>query len=285
MFALNLEKITDHLGARVFIDASQLLAPDAPAAVLDALNQYGVLVFPQIHVPDETLVAFTNQLGDMEAATRTADGSNVSAKGIYRIALDKDDKTQRDYVVGNNYWHMDGTSYEVPGKATLLKCESPASAGGETDFAHVYAAYEALPEDKKHALQNLRVIHGLKAVGVKIYDNPTPEDFERWRVAFPETEQPLVWHQANGRTSLVIGSTAQSIVDMPEAEGYQLLQELTDWCTQPQFTYRHHWQQGDLVIFNNPGLLHRSRPYAENSGRVMHRTTVKGVEAFTYGNI
>ncbi len=280
MFALSTEKITDHLGAKVRIDADQLLTPGAPQAILQALNQFGVLVFPQIHVADEILVAFTNQLGDMEAATRTADGSNVSAKGIYRIALDKDDKTQRDYVVGNNFWHMDGTSYEVPGKATLLKCENPASSGGETDFAHVYAAYDTLPQSRKDALQNLRVIHGLKAVGIKIYDQPTAEDFERWQQAFPETEQPLVWHQANGRTSLVIGSTAQSIVGMPEAEGYALLQELADWCTQPQFTYRHHWQKGDLVIFNNPGLLHRSRPYAENSGRLMHRTTVKGVEAF-----
>ncbi len=77
----------------------------------------------------------------------------------------------------------------------------------------------------------------------------------------------------------MIGSTADSIVGMSREDGEALLQELLDWCTQDRFTYRHRWQKGDLVIFNNPGLLHRSRPYSEQAGRVMHRTTLKGYEA------
>lgn len=77
----------------------------------------------------------------------------------------------------------------------------------------------------------------------------------------------------------MIGSTASAIIGMPGQDGEALLQELLDWCTQDRFTYRHHWQQGDLVIFNNPALLHRSHPYTETSGRLMHRTTLKGHEA------
>jgi len=280
MVAITIEKITPNLGAFITMAAEDLTQEGVADRILTALNEYGVLVFPQIFASDEQLISLTNQLGEMEAAKLTADGSGPSEKGIYRIALDKDDKTQRDYVVGNNYWHMDGTSYNVPGKATLLKCENPPSVGGETDFAHLYAAYDALPEARKQQLDGLRVLHGLTAVGKKMYDNPTQDDFDRWEKAFPATEQPLVWKQQNGRTSLVIGSTAMSVIGMPEEDGYTLLQELTDWCTQEQFTYRHHWQKGDLVIFNNPGLLHRSRPYNEASGRLMHRTTVKGVEAF-----
>ena len=279
MSELTLEPISANLGARVLVPADDILQPGVPEQVLEALNRYQVLLFPGIFLGDDQFLAFTAALGDMEPATVTADGSAPAGKGIYRIALDKDDKTQREYVVGNNYWHMDGTSYQVPGKGTLLKCESPPASGGETDFANLFAAYEALPQGRKDQLEGLRVIHCLEAVGRKLYPHPTDDDKERWNAVFPPTEHPLVWKQRDGRTSLVIGSTADSIVGMSREDGEALLQELLDWCTQDRFTYRHRWQKGDLVIFNNPGLLHRSRPYSEQAGRVMHRTTLKGYEA------
>ena len=96
---------------------------------------------------------------------------------------------------------------------------------------------------------------------------------------FPPTEHPLVWHQQSGRTSLLIGATAGDIPGMDEAEGRALLEELVAWAAGPRFTYRHKWHKGDLAIFNNPALLHRSFPYGEAAGRVMHRTTLKGTEA------
>ncbi|MDH4041484.1 MAG: TauD/TfdA family dioxygenase [Gammaproteobacteria bacterium] len=276
---LKLEPITPDLGACVRISSDEILGEGVPSLLLAALNQYGVLVFPRIGLSDEQLVALSNQLGDMEAARTTADGSGPSQMGIYRIALDKDNRSQREYVAGNDYWHMDGTSYQTPGKATLLKCESPPGAGGDTEFAHLFAAYAALPEPGKRKLQGLRVVHCLEAVGRKFNPHPTAEDLQRWNTVFPPTEHPLVWKQLDGRTSLLIGSTAQGIAGMPRDEGEALLQELLDWCTQDRFTYRHHWQQGDLVIWNNPGLLHRSHPYTEDAGRVMHRTTIRGFEA------
>jgi alpha-ketoglutarate-dependent taurine dioxygenase len=213
----------------------------------------------------------------------TDDGSKASEKGIFRIALDKDDKTQREFILGNDFWHMDGMSYNVPVKATLLKCESAPREGGDTGFASLYAAYDALGREKKSRLENLRVGHSLSAALSKLYDAPTAEDFARWDAVFPRLEHPLVWHQENGRSALLIGSTANDIAGWDEAEGKRLLAELLDWSTQARFTYRHKWRAGDLVIFNNPGLLHRSYPYDEGAGRVMHRTTLKGREAITAG--
>ena len=81
------------------------------------------------------------------------------------------------------------------------------------------------------------------------------------------------------KSALLIGSTANDVAGMGEDESRALLDELLAWCTQDRFTYRHKWHDGDLVIFNNPGLLHRSYPYADAAGRVMHRTTLKGREA------
>jgi alpha-ketoglutarate-dependent taurine dioxygenase len=280
MTTVDFEPITPNLGAFARVSADHILDDGVAEQILQALSRYGVLVFPRIGLSDEHLVALTGALGSMEAARTTVDGSAPSDMGIYRIALDKADKSQREYVEGNDFWHMDGTSYQVPGKGTLLKCESPPSQGGDTEFAHLFAAYDALPEERKRQLEGLRVVHCLAAVGRKLCAEPAAEDLARWNGVFPPTEHPLVWHQQDGRTSLVIGSTADSIVGMSREAGQALLQELLDWCTGDAFTYRHHWHQGDLVIFNNPGLLHRSHPYDEAAGRVMHRTTLKGYEAF-----
>ncbi len=274
-----IEPITPKIGAYVKVAPDDVVREGVPEQILAALNKYNVLVFPQIDMNDEQFLALTGALGPLEPAKTTVDGSEVSGKGIYRIALDKDDKTQLEYVKGNDYWHMDGTSYSIPGKGTLLKCESAPKEGGDTGFANLFAAYDALPPEKKRQLEGLRVVHCMEAVGRKLYEKPTDEDIERWNRVFPRTEHPLVWKQKDGRTSLVIGSTAIDIVGMPHDEGYALLQELADWCTQEQFTYRHKWQTGDVVIFNNPGLMHRSYPYDEASGRLMHRTTLKGYEA------
>ncbi len=279
MAEMRFEAITENLGAYVYIAAEDVVAEGIPDRILEALTEYGVLVFPQIGLSDELMVALTSQLGDLETPVATADGSAPSNQGIYRIALDKTDKSQREYVVGNNWWHMDGTSYAIPGKATLLKCEVPPSAGGDTEFAHLFAAWDAMSAEKKQQLEGLHVVHCLEAVGRRMNPEPTDEDLARWEKTFPQTEHPLVWHQRSGRTSLVIGSTAWGIRELDEAEGRALLDELVEFCTGEEFTYRHHWQQGDLVIWNNPGLLHRSQPYTEGSGRVMHRTTIKGSEA------
>jgi alpha-ketoglutarate-dependent taurine dioxygenase len=279
MTGITIEAITPTIGANVYIAAEDVINEGMPARILQALGTYNVLVFPQIHLNDERFVALSSALGEKEEVKATADGSAPSDKGVYRISLDKDDKTQLEYVKGNDFWHMDGTSYKVPGKGTLLKCENPPSEGGDTGFANLFAAYDALPRPRKQQLEHLRVRHCLAAVGRKLYEQPTADDYARWDAVFPLTEHPLVWKQRDGRTSLLIGATADSIVGLPEAEGKAMLQELVDWCTQERFTYRHHWQKGDLVIFNNPGLLHRSYPYSNAAGRVMHRTTLKGCEA------
>lgn len=270
--------INERIGAYVKVAADDVLKEGVPEKIMDALNKYNVLVFPQVNMSDEQFVGLSDFYGEKHDLALTQDGSDVSKLGIYRIEKVDKDKNQLDYIRGNDLWHMDGTIYNVPGKSTMLKCERPASVGGETDFASLFAAYEALPDSRKREIDKLRVIHCFEAVGVKLYEAPTEDDFTRWNAAFPETEQPLVWHQKDGRTSLLIGGTAYYIKGMPHEDSRKLLEELEEWCTRPEFTYRHSWTKGDMVMFNNPGLLHRSLPYDAESGRIMHRTTIKGME-------
>lgn len=276
---LSVEPITPAIGAYVHVPAEDVVRDGMPGQILEALNRYNVLVFPEVHMSDDVFLALTAAMGVMHDNKNTDDGTAVSQKGIFRIALDKDDKTQREFILGNDFWHMDGMSYTVPVKATLLKCESAPREGGDTGFASLHAAYEALPAERKQALDALKVGHCLSSSLRRLYEAPKPEDFARWDAVFPRLEHPLIWHQDDGRSAMLIGSTANDITGMDEAESRALLDELLEWATQDRFTYRHAWRNGDLVIFNNPGLLHRSYPYDNGAGRVMHRTTLKGTEA------
>jgi alpha-ketoglutarate-dependent taurine dioxygenase len=274
------EAITPGFGARVMLRAGQILDEGIPERCLGLLNEYGVLVFPQISVSDEVQVAFSSRLGRMQGSRlRSKTDTAVDKLGIYPVTLDPGRARFIDYIHSNEHWHMDGTTYEVPPKATNLKCEVPPSSGGDTEFANLFGAYDELPAARKLQLEHLRVVHSAEAANRRFFTNPSREDLQRWRKDGPPREQPLVWQQSDGRRSLVIGSTADRIVGMGLEDGRKLLDELLAWCTQPRYCYRHEWRKGDMVIWNNCGLLHRAHHYTADSGRLMHRTTIMGAEA------
>jgi alpha-ketoglutarate-dependent taurine dioxygenase len=111
----------------------------------------------------------------------------------------------------------------------------------------------------------------------QVVETPTEEDFKRWSLS-PRNEHPLVWTHRSGRKSLVVGYTADKVTGMPVPDGRSLLARLLEWTAQPDFYYRHQWQVGDFVIWDNCGTVHRVIPYDSNSGRMMHRTSIAGNE-------
>lgn len=277
---LVVEPLTPQIGANVHIAADDALQAGVADQVLAALDRHHVLIFPQVHMSDDQFLGLAAAMGDKHDNGVHRDGSEASKKGIFRIATDKDEKVQRDIIKANDFWHMDGMNYVGPVKATMLKCQSAPKEGGDTGFAFLHAAYDALPEAKKAQIADLKVVHSIGASLRRVNADPSAEDMARWDAIFPRMKRPLVWEQACGKSSLLIGSTAGEIAGMSPEEGMALLDELLDWATQDRFTYRHTWSDGDLVIFNNPALLHRSYPYSDAAGRVMHRTTLKGNEPF-----
>ena len=165
----------------------------------------------------------------------------------------------------------------VPQKATLLTALVVAEEGGDTEFANTYAAYEALPEDEKAELDDVR---SCTASPRRSSNDPGAERQGAGGLGPGSVEEhPLVWTRRNGRKSLLIGSTADRIVGLSDEESRALLERLLEWSTQPRFVLRHHWHPGDLVIWDNTGLLHRAIPYEQTSPRLMHRTTLVGEEA------
>ncbi len=275
--ALTTTALGANLGAEITGLAGPQLAQQTVAAdVLDALGQYGVLVFPEIGISDPDLVAFSRLLGTV-VANPTGEHEHPE---IATITLDpqKTNALLAWYRQGNFLWHIDGATDEVPQKATLLTARKVDPAGGDTEFASTYAAYAALPDADKRQIAGLRVVHSFAAAQARAHPDATPDERAGWdRV--PSRVHPLVWTRKDGRKSLLLGATASEIVDWPAAEGAALLDRLLQWATQPQFVLRHQWRPGDLVIWDNTGMLHHALPFDPTSQRLMHRTTLVGEEA------
>ena len=238
---------------------------------LEALKWRGVLLIRGLHLGDEAQVAFSRKLGKV---------IKLGGKEIFTISLDPAKNPAAEYLKGTFHWHMDGTTDKIPAKSTLLTARHVAMVGGGTEFASTYAAYENLPEQDRKRYEGLRVVHSLEAAQRLVVPDPSEADLAIWRRT-PTNEMSLVWRRRDGRRSLVIGATADHIVGMRPDESRAVLDELVAWSTQERFCYTHDWQVGDLVIWDNTGMLHRALPYDPASERTMHRTTVYGDEAFS----
>jgi alpha-ketoglutarate-dependent taurine dioxygenase len=272
------EPIKPHIGALVHVDKAHLCDDEVVAAVRAELERRGVLVFPRIHLTDAEQLAFTDKFGERVNFTRRVPGSDATAEDVYKITLDKKVNNEPEYVLGTFFWHMDGVTIDQPlPKATFLSARKLSPWGGETEFANTIAAYEALPEKQKQEIAELKVIHRMEASMRPMYHTEMPADrLQRYRSMATEMVHPLVWTQQDGRKSLVLGTHADEVIGMSIPAGRSLLARLTEWAAQPDFTYSHEWQEGDFVIWNNCGLMHRVVPYDEDSGRSMHRTTIMG---------
>lgn len=262
--------LTPRIATEIHADKSELLSGVHSADIRELLEQRGVLVFPQVGLTDDEQVAFTETLGALAPEN--------SGQQVYNVTLDTKVNRQADYLKGSLYWHIDGTLNQVPIRASLLSSKVlPAGGGGDTEFCNTYAAYDDLSDTDKQQFDGLRVMHS--TWNTVFYYDPEPSiKTLRRMMAIGDRELPLVWTHRSGRKSLVLGCTAGHVVDMDFKKSTELLVQLRDWATRPQFVYRHTWSVGDLVIWDNTGTMHRAMPYAPDSGRLLNRTKLVGEE-------
>jgi alpha-ketoglutarate-dependent taurine dioxygenase len=244
-----------------------------------------VLLFRDLHPSDEELRAIARTLGDLRLGTskRGADGKTLTEgdEGLIKISLDPEINPEyARFLIGNHLWHMDGTYEEIPPLATLFTPFRLSRTGGDTCFANTYAAYEELADNEKERLGQLRVVHMMSAALYPAKRTCTPEEYALW-YSYPQRSHPLVWHHRSGRKSLVLSTSGAYVEDMHPAESHDLLESLMRHATQDQYTYRHQWQRGDLVIWDNTGAMHRVLPYDAESKREFHRCTLNGEETIT----
>lgn len=277
---IRFEDIKSKIGSRLlWDDRAELFTPEAAALIRAKVEERTVIIFPEIDMSDAEQLLLTDLMGGKMMLTGRYNVQDTD-ENVYQVTLDKKINPQPEYVLGTFFWHMDGITVDRPPPfATLLSCRTAPDEGGETEFASTYAAWEGLPAEEQNKFQNLRAVHSVKASLSPILDVIPQEDYERVVNIGKVNEHPLVWTHSSGRKSLVIGTTADHIVGQSKPAGRALLVRLQEWAAQPDFSLRHTWKKGDLVIWDNTGAMHRALPYEASSGRMMHRTAISGTES------
>jgi alpha-ketoglutarate-dependent 2,4-dichlorophenoxyacetate dioxygenase len=266
------------------IDITQTLTP-AQAAELEAgMDRYAVLVYHDQRFTDDQQKAFSTNFGPLEntstgnvitPAGRRLDAymADVSNLGVDHKPLARDDR-RRLFNLGNQLWHSDSSYKAIPSKYSLLSGRIVVDAGGNTEFADMRAAYDALDASTKTDIEDLICEHSL------IYSRGSlgfTELSDEERQMFRPVRQRLVrTHPVTGRKSLYLSAHIGTIIGWPMPEARAFIRDLTEHAVQPRFVYSHKWRQHDLVMWDNRTTMHRVRRFDETKIRDMRRTTVAG---------
>ncbi len=274
-------RLTPCFAARIdSVNITRPLDEETWAAIRAAFEEHSVLVFRGQPLDDESQIAFSLRFGDLEitrsmnpaAGTPFARQSNLDMKTGEVIPADD---RRMVYQLANMFWHTDSSFKAVPSLCSLLSGRIVPPEGGATEFASARAAYPALPEALKRRVETAVVVHDFSWSR----DQVRPGFFTaEERAVYPPVRHPLVrTNPANGRRSLFLGAHASHVEGLPLDEGRALLKTLLDHVTRSEFCYRHEWQEGDLVVWDNRCVLHRATPYdTTRHKRLMQRTTVSG---------
>ena len=266
------------------IDLREPLTPAHAAAIHDAMDRHAVLVFHQQPLTNEQHMAFTLALGPTESAARNslrqasdnrlpanfADVSNLDGRNQ---PYARDDR-KRLFAIGNRLWHSDSSFKPVPAKYSLLRAVSVPSKGGNTEFAHMGAAYEALDAETKAVIEHLVCEHSqLYSRDLIGFREFSEEERERFK---PVRQRLVRTLPRTGRKSVYLSSHAGTILGWQLPEARLLLRDLIEHATQREFVYSHRWAVDDLVIWDNRQTMHRGRPFPPDEPRDVRRTTLRG---------
>ena len=285
--AVTFRKLHPHFVAEASrIDLRQVHDPKTLATIRAGMDDYALLVFRDQRFSDEEHLAFARRL-DGELHTKTgisalkksrfgnealADVSNLTDRGQIQPADDR----RRMYGLGNRLWHTDASFQSPPGRYSMLFARVIPPVGADTEYADMRAACDALSPELKARLEGLRVHHSIA------------HSREILGFAFSQKEQEILKGAVHplirtlprsGRKSLYIAAHASRIIDWPLPEGRLLLLELIEHATRPEFVYRHTWQVGDLVIYDNRATMHRARPFEDTKyPRELRRVTTLDIQ-------
>jgi alpha-ketoglutarate-dependent 2,4-dichlorophenoxyacetate dioxygenase len=274
-----------HIGAEVSgVDAAAPLDDASLAALWQAIDRYSVVVLKHQSISDAQLKAFALRFGELEMPRSSLQGGRrrLDIMEIGDISnLDEDSKVRaqedrrRLDMLGNRLWHTDASYMKVPVVLGMLFAVAvpPSSplGNGETEFADMRAAYDALSDGMKALVEDLVVEHDIfHSRGLIGFTEFKPGDRER----YPPSRQRLVRrHPGSGRKTLYLSAHGERVVGWPMADGRLLLLDLSTHATQPAFVYSHKWAKGDLVIWDNRCTMHRGRPHDESAPRDLRRAT------------
>ncbi|MES3001459.1 MAG: TauD/TfdA family dioxygenase [Pseudomonadota bacterium] len=266
------------------VDLRADLTQEQVQAINQAMDQFGVMVFPGQQFTDEEQFAFGKRFGTIEGVATAVDQerlrlankqiNDVSNVGNDGKLLPPGDR-RRMYNLGNLLWHSDSSFKPVPARYSMLHARVVPPEGGETEFADMRAAWDELPQKMKLKIKDLVTEHSVIFSRAMLgFDAFSPEEQAR---CVPSPQRLVRRHESSGRVSLFLSAHAGRIQGWPTPEALALIRELTEFATQPKFVYTHEWTVGDLVIWDNRCTMHRGRPYEDQVyPRELRRVTTEG---------
>lgn len=287
---MNINQLHPHFAAEV---TDLTLTADLDDSVIDALKaaleKYAILVIrDQQALTDDVQIEVCRRFGTLQRSITVhredterrlkrdelSDISNVDEKGERMQESDKRRLLQKPARL----WHSDNSFRSPPGLFTFLAAKIVPPEGGNTEFADMRAAYDALDPEMQRKIAGLQVRHSL---GWSREQAGAPPLSDSEQANIPESVQPLVrFHPGSGRTSLYLSSHGRDVLGMDPAEGRALLEKLNAFATQPEFVYSHKWREGDFVVWDNRTTMHRATPFPEDKyRRDMRRTSVEDDKA------
>ena len=286
--AIAIRQIHKHFVGEVSgVDLRQPLTKDEAAAIEAGMDKYAVLVFHGQDITDDQQMAFALNFGQRENPR----GGNITKKEDYRLGsaglndvsnLGKDGKPfakdHRTHLfnLGNCLWHSDSSFRAIPAKFSLLSARLVNPKGGNTEFADMRAAHDALDAETKAEIEDLICEHSLMySRGSLGFLDYTDEEKELFR---PVLQRMVRTHPVHQRKSLYLSSHAGKVLGMSMPEGRLLLRDLNEHATAPEFVYVHKWTLHDLVMWDNRQTMHRVRRYDQSQPRDMRRATVAGTQ-------
>jgi alpha-ketoglutarate-dependent taurine dioxygenase len=257
------------IATQVHLGKAEMLGGAHAAELRALLEARGVLLFRGVDLSDEEEVEFAATLGEVR---------QDFGRPIMRVTFDqKANPDHYEYFDATFHWHMDGTHDDYPPLASVATPRVLPPAGtGHTEFANSYASWQDLPEEDKQLLEGLQGAH-TQTFALPMDREPSEAQLARVE-RLGVREQPAVWRHRSGRKSLALGASVEWIVGMDRAESDALLARMLAWMTRPEYVYHHEWRTGDVLIWDNTGVLHRALPYDKSCGRRLHRVTLVGEE-------
>jgi taurine dioxygenase len=275
--------LTPTFGAEISgITLAQAVGEAMFAKVYEAFLDYQLILFRDVDLPPATQVAFARSFGEVQVHVMNQYQGYKEHPEIYMLSnLDeRGNPTGRHPDKGTLYWHTDGSWRERTGQATMMYSEIVPEAGGETEFADMYAAYEFLPAPIKAGIEGRRAIHNLDFSRTRRHGHDPMTAEQKAKV--PPVAHPIVrTHPETGRKAIFLGDHAESIDGMDYATGRALIEEINALITPQNLVYTHTWKPRECMVWDNRCLLHRANGFdTSHHKRVMRRCTINGDRPF-----
>ena len=233
--------------------------------------EHALLIFPDQHLTNNEQIAFAKRFGDLEFDL--APITNVDKDG--KVHFDPQEDRVKS-IKGNMGWHTDSTYMPIQAKGAVFTAHTVPSAGGETGWADTQAAYDALSDDKKDQIRDLKAYHSLWYSQSKVGHKPKAGDGYGFHDMEPPLRPIVKTHPETKRKMLTIGRHAYGIPSLNKEASEELLQELVDFTVQAPRVYHHNWQVGDAVVWDNRRLMHQGRPWNMKEPRIMYHARIAG---------